>query len=69
MHPTEGDPSHELFLMCDDVEAIIAELSAAGVECARPVTNERWGLVTSFRLPGGSEVGLYQPLHPRANDL
>ncbi len=69
LHPTEGDPSHEMFLMCDDVEATMAELAAAGVECTRPVSEERWGLVTSFRLPGGGRVGLYQPLHPTGRDL
>jgi catechol 2,3-dioxygenase-like lactoylglutathione lyase family enzyme len=69
LHPTDGGASHEMFLMCDDVEVTMAELSAAGVECTRPVRQERWGLVTSFRLPGGGEVGLYQPLHPTAGDL
>ena len=24
---------------------------------------ERWGSVTKIRLPGGGEVGLYQPRH------
>jgi hypothetical protein len=27
------------------------------------------GMLTSIRLPGGGEVGLYQPLHETAYDL
>jgi catechol 2,3-dioxygenase-like lactoylglutathione lyase family enzyme len=65
VHPTDGEGQHELFLMCDDIEAAIAELSAKGVEC-KPVTEQRWGRLTSLTLPGGSELGLYQPRHPTA---
>ena len=50
--------------MCDDVEATIAQLEAKGVELARPVSDEGWGLVTAIALPGGGELGLYQPRHP-----
>jgi catechol 2,3-dioxygenase-like lactoylglutathione lyase family enzyme len=66
VHPADGEPAHELFLMCDDVTATIAELSAKGVEFTLPVTEERWGLRTAIRLPGGGEVGLYEPRHPVA---
>src|SRR3954468_9848499 len=52
MHPTDGDPLHELYLMCDDVEATRAELSAKGVEFTMAITEERWGLRTALRLPG-----------------
>jgi hypothetical protein len=30
------------------------------------VDEARWGSVTRIRLPGGGEVGLYQPKHPLA---
>jgi catechol 2,3-dioxygenase-like lactoylglutathione lyase family enzyme len=63
-HPTDGDPSVELYLMCDDVEATVAELERKGVEFTRPVSDERWGLVTAMRVPGGGELGLYEPRHP-----
>ncbi|MEU9742512.1 VOC family protein [Micromonospora chersina] len=66
MHPTEGEPAHELFLMCDDVAATVADLAAKGVEFTIPVTEERWGLRTALRLPGGGELGLYEPRHPVA---
>jgi catechol 2,3-dioxygenase-like lactoylglutathione lyase family enzyme len=66
LHPTAGEQAHELFLMCDDLAATVAELSAKGVELTIPVTEERWGLRTALRLPGGGEIGLYQPSHPVA---
>jgi len=64
-HPTEADPRHEIYLMCDDLHAEIAALSEKGVHCSK-VEEARWGSITRFRLPGGSEVGLYQPKHPTA---
>jgi hypothetical protein len=63
-HPTEGDPKHELYLMCDDIEATTAELEAKGVEFTGPVSDEGFGLMTAIRLPGGGELGLYEPRHP-----
>jgi catechol 2,3-dioxygenase-like lactoylglutathione lyase family enzyme len=63
-HPTDGDPSTALYLMCDDIEATVAELEAKGVEFARAVSDEGWGLVTAMRVPGGGELGLYEPRHP-----
>jgi predicted enzyme related to lactoylglutathione lyase len=63
-HPTEGEEHHELYLMCDDVQATVDELRAKGVEFSKPVSDEGFGLVTAIRLPGGSELGLYEPKHP-----
>ena len=63
-HPSEENDSHELFLMCDDLKAEMAALRAKGVECAG-VTEARWGSITKLRLPGGGQIGLYQPKHPR----
>jgi hypothetical protein len=64
-HPTEGAGRHELYLMCDDIHATVDELRAKGVEFVGTVEEERWGLVTAIRLPGGGELGLYEPKHPR----
>jgi len=63
VHPTEDEPSHELYLMCDDVYAAIAQLAQRGVT-ATQVSDEGWGLLTTLRLPEGDETGLYQPRHP-----
>src|SRR5256885_2427084 len=65
VHPAEGEGLHELYLMCDDLEATIAELGAKGVRF-KPVSEQRWGRLTALTLPGGSELGLYQPRHPTA---
>ncbi len=63
-HPADEDGRHELYLMCDDIEATVAELSARGVEFTRPVSDEGFGLMTYLRVPGGGELGLYEPRHP-----
>ncbi|MFF4250248.1 VOC family protein [Streptomyces sp. NPDC001663] len=66
-HPTDGEASHELMLMCDDLDGTIAELAGKGVEFTGEVQEARWGRMTAFRLPGGGEVGLYEPRHPTAH--
>jgi catechol 2,3-dioxygenase-like lactoylglutathione lyase family enzyme len=63
-HPTDGQQRHELFLMCDDIHATIAELKAKGVEFIEPISEEHWGLITAFKLPGGGKLSLYEPRHP-----
>jgi catechol 2,3-dioxygenase-like lactoylglutathione lyase family enzyme len=63
-HPAESNGAHELYLMCDDLNAEMTALAGKGVECSK-VHEERWGSITRIRLPGGSELGLYQPKHPR----
>jgi catechol 2,3-dioxygenase-like lactoylglutathione lyase family enzyme len=69
VHPTDGPPSHELYLMCDDIEGLLADLGAKGVEIAKPVSDQGWGLLAAVRLPSGGELPLYQPRHPVAYDL
>ena len=68
IHPTEDGQSgqHELYLMCDDLEQTMAELSARGVEFSKPVSDQGFGLVTWLKIPGGAELALYQPRHPTA---
>ena len=63
-HPADEGGRHELYLMCDDIEATVATLEGKGVELARPVGDEGFGLMTAIRLPGGGELGLYEPRHP-----
>ena len=65
-HPSDGDTHHELYLMCDDIEATVAELKRKGVAFTRPINDERWGRLTAFALPGGGEMALYEPRHPTA---
>jgi catechol 2,3-dioxygenase-like lactoylglutathione lyase family enzyme len=68
LHPSDGEGVHELYLMCDELKAEIASLSRKNVECSE-VGEARWGSITKIRLPGGGEIGLYQPKHPTALDL
>jgi catechol 2,3-dioxygenase-like lactoylglutathione lyase family enzyme len=68
VHPAEGDGRHELYFMCDDLKAEMSALSEKGVRCGE-VQEARWGSITHIRLPGGGEVGLYQPKHPTALGL
>jgi predicted enzyme related to lactoylglutathione lyase len=63
-HPAEQGGRHELYLMCDDIEATVKELEAKGVELSGPVSDEGFGLMTAIKLPGGGELGLYEPRHP-----
>ncbi len=63
-HPADGDSHHELYLMCDDVRTTVQELRDKGVDFTRDITDEGFGLMTAFRLPGGSELSLYEPRHP-----
>jgi catechol 2,3-dioxygenase-like lactoylglutathione lyase family enzyme len=65
VHPAEQSGANELYFMCQDLKAEISALGAKGVPCSE-VQEARWGSVTRFRLPGGGEVGLYQPKHPLA---
>ena len=66
IHPTDGDPHHELYLMCDDIHASVAALEQKGVQITRAITEQRFGLTTAIRLPDGGELALYQPSHPTA---
>jgi predicted enzyme related to lactoylglutathione lyase len=65
IHPTDGPPHHELYLMCEDIEATAEQLASKGVELTRPISDAGFGLVTAIKIPGG-ELALYQPKHPTA---
>jgi predicted enzyme related to lactoylglutathione lyase len=63
-HPASADGDGcDLYLMCDDIETTVSELTVQGVEFASGVTEQRWGLITTILLPGGGRVGLYEPRH------
>jgi Glyoxalase/Bleomycin resistance protein/Dioxygenase superfamily len=64
VHPADGAGKHELYLMCDDIHATVEELRAKGVEFTGSIQEQSWGLVTAIRLPGGADLGLYEPRHP-----
>jgi hypothetical protein len=64
-HPADEINRHQLYFMCEDLNAEMKSLAGKNVVCS-PVQEERWGSITAIRLPGGGEVGLYQPKHPTA---
>lgn len=64
VHPGGQNGETEFYLMCDDIEAFVKEMKAMLISCD-PVTTQRWGLLTQVTLPGGSKIGVYQPLHER----
>jgi predicted enzyme related to lactoylglutathione lyase len=64
VHPADGAGHHELYLMCDDIHATLAELRAKDVQVARDVADQGWGLLAAIRLPDGTEFPIYQPRHP-----
>jgi catechol 2,3-dioxygenase-like lactoylglutathione lyase family enzyme len=66
VHPAESNGKHELYLMCSDVTAEVARLTGHSVTCG-PVSDEGWGLLTMVRLPGGGDLGLYEPRHALAH--
>ena len=72
VHPADSSaPSgnSQLYLICDDLDATVAELRAKGVQLAGRVEELRWGRLTTVPVPGAGAVGLYEPRHPTAYDL
>ena len=71
VHPSEGPTfdegvRHQLSLMCDDLDATVAELRAKGLEIVGEPEAAPWGLTTTIVLPGGLDLMLYQPRHALA---
>jgi catechol 2,3-dioxygenase-like lactoylglutathione lyase family enzyme len=67
-HPSDKNGQHELYFLCDDLKSEMTALAKKGVTCS-VVREERWGSITKIGLPGGGEIGLYQPKHPTALSL
>jgi catechol 2,3-dioxygenase-like lactoylglutathione lyase family enzyme len=62
VHDTEDDAGQELWLICDDIAATVKGLEEKGI-ATTPVIDRGCGLVTTLELPGGDELGLYEPKH------
>ena len=62
-HDSEKNDQHELFLMCDNLDATLKELKSKNVKVS-DISEQRWGKIARFALPGGGKIGLYQPKHP-----
>jgi len=66
--PSGSDSLHELYFLCNDLTAEIASVASKDVACSE-VQEAHGGAITKMRLPGGGEIGLYQPKHPTALGL
>jgi hypothetical protein len=64
VHPADTNRAHELYLMCDDIEAFVRKMKTHGIACG-PVQSQGWGTLTLVTLPGGGSLGVYQPRHAR----
>jgi len=68
VHPSEENNQHEFYLMCDDIEAFVAQMKEKRVTCG-PVQDMGWGLLSQLTLPGGGNLGVYQPRHARPKPM
>jgi hypothetical protein len=68
VHPSEENNVHEFYLMCDDIVAFAAAMKENGIACG-PVDDQGWGLLSRLTLPGGGEMGVYQPRHARPEPM
>jgi catechol 2,3-dioxygenase-like lactoylglutathione lyase family enzyme len=66
-HPAESKDvgRHQMYFMCDDVAKTVEELTRKGVVFSDSITDHGWGLLITMKVPGGAEIGLYQPRHAK----
>jgi predicted enzyme related to lactoylglutathione lyase len=69
VHPTDGPAHHTISLMCDDLEATMAQLRARGAEFAGEPHEAGWGIVAEILVPGLGPLAIYEPRHAIAKDL
>ena len=78
VHPTSGTHGghdysyplqHKVSLMCDDIDATVAELEARGAKFSGPAQDLGFGIAATLELPGAGEMLVYQPRHPEAFSL
>jgi predicted enzyme related to lactoylglutathione lyase len=65
--PAKGAPAgtHNISFYCDDIDKTVGELKARGVDFTVPITDEGFGLVTHFTMPGNVKAMLYQPRYSK----
>jgi hypothetical protein len=64
VHPSDTNDVHAFYLLCDDVQAFIAEMKEHGIATS-PIETQRWGFITQVTMPGGGKLGVYEPRHAR----
>lgn len=68
VHPSDRNDVHEFYLMCDDVNAFVTDVTRRGLTCG-PTQDQGWGILTHVTLPGGGKLGVYQPRHARPKPM
>jgi hypothetical protein len=68
VHPTTGKAIHEIYLMCDNINAFVEEMTNQKISCG-PVNDYGWGLLSELKLPGGGKIGVYEPRHVRPKPM
>jgi hypothetical protein len=63
-HDSTRNNVEEFYLICDDIEEFVVEMKRHKIRCG-VVQRQSWGLITRLKLPGGGNLKVYQPLHPR----
>jgi len=66
VHPASDPGGPVLYLLCDNIEQTVAELRSKGAEFSGGISDQGWGRLTTLTIPGGVEMGLYEPRHPTA---
>lgn len=64
IHPGATGGTHEVYLMCEDIEAFVDAVGKRGIT-TDAIANRGWGLLVNVHLPGGATLGVYQPRHDR----
>jgi hypothetical protein len=64
VHPSDR-AYHSISFYCDDIHKTIEDLKSRGVEFSSDISDEPWGLLTHFLMPGNMEVELYQPKYQK----
>ncbi len=68
VHPSATGGSHEIYFMCADIEQFVSQARRRGVSLS-DVANRDWGRLTRVSLPGGGQIGVYEPRHERPKNL
>jgi hypothetical protein len=68
IHPADEDNVHEFYLTSDDIKAFVTQMAKERIDCG-PVQDMGWGLLTQLALPGGGNLGVYQPRHARPKPM
>lgn len=68
VHPASEDDRHEIYLMCDDINSFVEQMTTQKIKCSE-IQDQPWGQLVQLTLPGGGNLGVYQPRHARPEPM